>query len=70
MSDGLRINVDTPIDAVARRALTRHVGQRFDPLVVTDNAGRYVGVVRMERIVHQLSSQPQAASAIGSQAAA
>jgi EAL domain-containing protein (putative c-di-GMP-specific phosphodiesterase class I) len=49
----MKINVDTqPADAAAR-AITRTDWTR--PLLCTDDAGRYVGVVRMPRLVHALS---------------
>lgn len=55
--DGLCLNVDTPVAAAARRAITRPRGARFDPLLCIDNAGRYVGVVPMERVVERLSQE-------------
>lgn len=57
----LRVNLDTEVNAAALRAITRPTDRRLAPLVCTDNAGRYVGIVRMERIVHLLASaQPRA----------
>jgi len=56
MRDGLRVNVDAAIADAAQRALTRPRGERFAPLVCTDNAGRYVGVVRMERVLDRLAT--------------
>jgi EAL domain-containing protein (putative c-di-GMP-specific phosphodiesterase class I) len=50
----LRVNVDTDLVEVVRRALVRPARHRFAPLVCTDNAGRHLGVVRMERLVEQL----------------
>ena len=52
---GLRVNVDTPVGQAAQRAIVRPLAQRFEPLVCTDDAGRYVGIVRMERMVDMLS---------------
>ena len=52
---GLRVNLDTPIADAAQRAIVRAPALRFQPLVCTDNAGRYVGVVRMERLVDALA---------------
>lgn len=54
---GLRVNVDTPVTEVLQRAIVRAPGQRFHPLVCIDDAGRYVGVVRMERLVDALCRQ-------------
>lgn len=48
-------NLDTPVHELARRAMLRHRWERFLPVVCTDNAGRYVGVVRMERIIEALT---------------
>jgi hypothetical protein len=52
---GLRVNVDTPVTDAAERAIVRAARHRFAPLVCIDDAGRYVGVVRMERLVSVLS---------------
>jgi EAL domain-containing protein (putative c-di-GMP-specific phosphodiesterase class I) len=58
---GMRINVDTePVDA-ARRAIVRDQSSRFLPLVCTDSAGRYLGIVRMERLVEHLADKASAA---------
>jgi EAL domain-containing protein (putative c-di-GMP-specific phosphodiesterase class I) len=47
----MRINVDTlPRDALLR-ATTREPAERFQPLLCTDNAGRYLGIVRVERLI-------------------
>lgn len=51
---GLRVNVDTPVVDALQRAIVRGRAQRFHPLVCTDDAGRYVGIVRMERLVDTL----------------
>jgi EAL domain-containing protein (putative c-di-GMP-specific phosphodiesterase class I) len=50
----MKVNIDTrPADAAAR-AITRPDWTR--PLLCTDDAGRYVGVVRMPRLIHALSN--------------
>jgi EAL domain-containing protein (putative c-di-GMP-specific phosphodiesterase class I) len=54
---GLRVNVDTPVTEVLQRAIVRAPAQRFHPLVCIDDAGRYVGIVRMERLVDTLCRQ-------------
>ena len=48
---GLKVNVDTPVTEVLQRAIVRTPAQRFSPLVCIDDAGRYLGVVRMERLI-------------------
>ena len=51
----MRVNVDTrPRDALLR-ATTRESGERFQPLLCTDNAGRYLGIVRVERLIRALA---------------
>jgi hypothetical protein len=52
---GMKINVDTPVNDAALRAITRESWAQ--PLLCTDNAGRYVGVVRIPRLVHALSTR-------------
>jgi EAL domain-containing protein (putative c-di-GMP-specific phosphodiesterase class I) len=49
----MKINVDTPPADAAARAITRADWTR--PLLCTDDAGRYVGVVRMPRLIDSLS---------------
>jgi EAL domain-containing protein (putative c-di-GMP-specific phosphodiesterase class I) len=48
---GLRVNVDTPLREAVERALTRDASRRYEPLLCTDAAGRFLGVVRFERLV-------------------
>jgi EAL domain-containing protein (putative c-di-GMP-specific phosphodiesterase class I) len=50
-----RTSLDTPIAELATRLLTRPEGERFQPVVVCDGLGRYVGVVRVERVLSALS---------------
>lgn len=45
----------TPIRHIARRAMTRPPESRFLPIVCTDDAGCYVGLVRIERLVDRLA---------------
>ena len=52
----LQVNVDTAVAQAAQRAVTRPAGHRFQPLVCTDDAGRFVGVVRIERILDFLAA--------------
>ncbi|MET0954403.1 MAG: EAL domain-containing protein, partial [Cryobacterium sp.] len=50
-TDAMRVNLDTPVRDALLRAITRDSMHRYDPLIVTDNAGRYAGIVRLERLV-------------------
>ncbi|MGZ4452296.1 MAG: EAL domain-containing protein [Nocardioides sp.] len=52
---GLRVNLDTPTGQAAQRAIVRSPDVRFQPLVCTDSAGRYVGIVRIERLIEALA---------------
>ncbi|AXJ08369.1 EAL domain-containing protein [Arthrobacter sp. PM3] len=56
VSPGMRVNLDTPLSEALARSMTRAEGSRFDPLLVTDNAGRYAGVARMERMITALAT--------------
>lgn len=51
VSPGLRLNLDTPVKDALLRALTRSEQHRYDPLTITDNAGRYTGIVHMDRLI-------------------
>jgi EAL domain-containing protein (putative c-di-GMP-specific phosphodiesterase class I) len=57
---GVRINIDTEPSDAARRAIVREQSARFLPLVCTDSAGRYLGIVRMERLVEHLADKSSA----------
>lgn len=50
----LRAVVTADVTEVAGRAMTRPPGTRFDPVVCGDTYGRYVGIVRPERLVLRL----------------
>jgi hypothetical protein len=52
----LMIGMTASLGEVARRAMTRPGEERFTPLVCCDDNGRYVGIVRVERLVEALSS--------------
>jgi EAL domain-containing protein (putative c-di-GMP-specific phosphodiesterase class I) len=56
-SDVLAINVDTPVNDVVRRAMTRPRMTRFTPLVCTDDAGKFLGILRIERLMDHLADQ-------------
>ncbi|SHG20439.1 EAL domain, c-di-GMP-specific phosphodiesterase class I (or its enzymatically inactive variant) [Jatrophihabitans endophyticus] len=54
-SDVLVVDVDSPVaDAVARAMLRPRAG-RFAPLACVDDAGRFVGIVRLERVLAHLT---------------
>ncbi len=49
------VQPNSPLKAVARRAVQRPPLERFTPLVCCDAAGRYIGLVRVERLVTALT---------------
>jgi len=51
----LLVDGDLPLASVARRAMVRPPARRFDPVVCTDGAGRYVGLLRLERVVEAMA---------------
>ncbi|RNL48774.1 EAL domain-containing protein [Arthrobacter oryzae] len=53
---GMRANLDTPLAEALARAMTREKASRFEPLLVTDNAGRFSGVARLERIITAITA--------------
>ena len=53
----LCVKADDELRAVAMRALARSSIERWSPVVVTDDRGRYQGIIRMERLVRALSEQ-------------
>ncbi|MFB0835027.1 EAL domain-containing protein [Arthrobacter halodurans] len=62
---GLRANLSTPLAEALARSMTRDAPSRFEPLLVTDNAGRFVGIARLERMIHALAADAGAADAGG-----
>jgi EAL domain-containing protein (putative c-di-GMP-specific phosphodiesterase class I) len=58
----LAVNVDTPVADVVTRAMARPRANRFTPLACTDNAGRFVGILRMEQLMVHLASTSSSAS--------
>ncbi|MEW1808471.1 EAL domain-containing protein [Pseudarthrobacter sp. NPDC080039] len=52
---GMRINLDTPLKEALTRSMTRSPTARFDPLLITDSAGRFAGLARMERMITALT---------------
>ena len=55
-TSNMRINLDTPVRDAALRVITRTGSEWARPLLCIDNAGRYVGVVRVQRLLHALST--------------
>jgi hypothetical protein len=51
----MRVLVSEAPEELARRAMTRPLHQRFDPIVACDERGRYVGLLEVERLIHLLS---------------
>ena len=45
-------------EAVVARAMARPAADRFDPLVCVDDRGHYLGVLRIEQLVHRLLAGP------------
>jgi EAL domain-containing protein (putative c-di-GMP-specific phosphodiesterase class I) len=64
LGPSMRIRVDTSVTEAAERALTRSTDRRFHPLVCVDELGRYVGVVRMERVLSYLSAHARGSTAV------
>ncbi|CAN5410531.1 hypothetical protein BH10ACT1_BH10ACT1_18870 [soil metagenome] len=54
-SQPMRVKGSDDVHSVSIRALSRPEPDRWKPLVVTDDAGRYQGIIRMERLVRALS---------------
>jgi EAL domain-containing protein (putative c-di-GMP-specific phosphodiesterase class I) len=52
----LMIGLNSSLGEVARRAMTRAAEERFTPLICCDDNGRYVGIVRVERLVEALAT--------------
>ena len=53
---GLRVNLDTPLSGALAHSMTRTQGSGLDPVLVMDNAGRFPGVARMERMITALAA--------------
>lgn len=57
----LRARPSESVVEIARRAVARPEDVRFDPVVVVDDIGRVLGVVRAERVVARLASLAEGA---------
>ncbi|WP_040320072.1 EAL domain-containing protein [Aeromicrobium marinum] len=53
--DPLTVNVDTPVGEAATRAVARPRAARFSPVVCTDAAGRFLGILSIERLMARLA---------------
>src|SRR4051812_29482022 len=51
----MKVELGESIAGVSRRAMTRPFEERFDPVVCCDPRGRYVGVVKVERLIDGLA---------------
>ncbi|MPZ86921.1 MAG: EAL domain-containing protein [Nitriliruptorales bacterium] len=49
-----RVGPSTPVAELAARSMARERRDRFDPSLCCDGRGRYVGIVRLERVVEWL----------------
>lgn len=54
--DTLKVTEATDVSEALRRAMSRPARDRFQPLVCLDTTGRYVGIVRMERLIAALTT--------------
>jgi EAL domain-containing protein (putative c-di-GMP-specific phosphodiesterase class I) len=52
----MRVGLGEEPAGVARRAMARASAERFDPLVCCDGRGRYIGVVKVERLIEALAA--------------
>lgn len=53
----LTVHVDTPVPDAVARALTRPRSVRFDPVVCTDSAGGFLGVLHLEDLMTHLAAR-------------
>lgn len=58
----LAVNISTPIADAVSRSISRPRPTRFSPLACTDAAGRFLGLVRIERLMTHLADQDAADS--------
>lgn len=53
----LAVNIDTSVADTVSRALARPRSTRFSPIACTDAAGRFVGILRIERLMEHLATR-------------
>ncbi|KQO03501.1 hypothetical protein ASF21_04285 [Arthrobacter sp. Leaf234] len=58
---GMCVNIHTPIREALARCITRDEPSRFGPAMATDDAGRFAGLVRLERLITALTDEPAVA---------
>lgn len=58
---GMCVNIHTPIREALARCITRDEPSRFGPVMATDDAGRFAGLVRLERLITALTDEPAVA---------
>jgi hypothetical protein len=59
----MKIHPGATVAQVARRAMTRNAPERFAPLVYCNEEGKYVGLLRVERLIEALApSDPEPGS--------
>lgn len=51
----MTVNIDTPVADALSRAMSRPPETRFTPLVCTDAAGRFVGILKIEDLIGTLT---------------
>ena len=51
----MKIHPGASVAQVARRAMTRSANDRFTPLVYCNEEGKYVGLLRIERLIEELA---------------
>ena len=56
--DVLTVNIDTPVADAVARAMARPHAVRFTPLACTDAAGRFLGILRIDRLMRHLVGDP------------
>ena len=55
----LKTRPSTAPETVVARAMARPAADRFDPLVCVDDRGHYLGVLRIEQLLHRLMDGPR-----------
>jgi EAL domain-containing protein (putative c-di-GMP-specific phosphodiesterase class I) len=57
MPSPMRVAVSSGVNDVLRRAISRPVALRFDPLAVTGELGEFLGVLRIDHLMNNLLTQ-------------
>ncbi|BBE23601.1 hypothetical protein MN0502_24840 [Arthrobacter sp. MN05-02] len=64
VSQGMCMNTHTAIPQALERCITREQSTRFSPVLVTDDAGYFTGLVRVERLITALTGAASPAPAV------